>query len=169
MMQKQVQAQKKTYVEEEQDLDEQEREKIRKLIRYLMKKGIIATYSYHCNRCNHVWFPTDFDPVLSSATSGGFNLIHRTPPKACARCKNRYWNSPPKRKTRSSSPETTDFGRHKLRSMMGSDKMESFGHDMITAQRMRADYRETKKRMDRDDKEIKKLKELAKKWGLNIK
>jgi hypothetical protein len=53
--------------------------------------------------------------------------------------------------------------------MMGSDKMESFGHDMITAQRMRADYRETKKRMDRDDKEIKKLKELAKKWGLNIK
>ena len=53
--------------------------------------------------------PKDFDAVFSSATSGGLNLISRTPPKACARCKNKYWNSPRKRKTARTSIETTDY------------------------------------------------------------
>ena len=47
--------------------------------------------------------------------------------------------------------------------------MEFFGHDMITGKRILADYRETLKRRDRDDKEIIRLEKLAKKHGINIK
>lgn len=167
-MQEQVQVQKEAYVEEEDELDEREREKIR-FLRYLIKKGVVVTYAYHCQRCNYLWFPKDFDAIFSNATSGGLNLIHKSPPKACARCKNRYWNSPYKRKTRRTSIQTGDFSTHKLRSYMGSDKMEFFGSDMITTKRILADYRETLKRMDRNDKEIKRLDKFAKKYGINIK
>ena len=167
-MQKQLQAQKQDYVEQEDDLDEQEREKIRKLLLYLMKKGLVIAYAYHCQRCNYLWFPKDFDAVFSSATSGGLNLIHRTPPKACARCKSKYWNSPFKRKTDRTSKETTKFSTHKLRSYMGSDKMEFFGHDMLSLKRILADSRRTSKRIERDDKEIKRLEEYAKKRRIKL-
>ena len=166
-MQKQVQVQKQAY-DEEEEIDQQEREKVRKFLRYLMKKGLVVTYAYHCQRCNYQWFPKDFDAVLSSATSGGLNLIHKIPPKACARCKSKYWNSPPKRKTKHTSKETSKFSQHKLRSYMGSDKMEFFGHDMLSLKRVAADYRATLQRMDRDEKEIKKLKKWAKQLGVHI-
>jgi hypothetical protein len=168
-MNKQIQVQKQhEYVEEEEDVDEHQREKIKKWKELLRKLGLIQTVAYHCNRCNHLWFPKDFDAILASATSGGLNLIRETAPKACARCKSRYWNSPPKRKTRSSSIETTDFSAHKLRSYMGSDKMDFFGHDMLTGKRVLADIRRTKKRMAEDDTEIARLKKYAKKRALNI-
>ena len=163
----QVEGQKE-YSQEEEDLDEQELEKIRKLRRILRKKGLFITYAYHCNRCNYAWFPKDFDAIFSSVTSGGLNLIRQTPPKSCARCKSKYWNSPPKRKTSRTSIETTEFSTHKLRSMMGSDKMEFFGHDMISPKRILADYRRTSRRIAEDSKEIKRLKEFAKKKGIRL-
>jgi hypothetical protein len=166
-MQEQVHAREQVYTEEEDDIDEQELE-IRKFLRFLMKKGLVVTYAYHCQRCNYLWFPKDFDAVLSSATSGGLNLIHKIPPKACARCKSKYWNSPPKRNTKHTSKETTKFSQHKLRSYMGSDKMEFFGHDMLSLKRVAADYRATLQRIDRDEKEINKLKKWAKQLDIHI-
>ena len=123
-MQEQIQIQKQAYTEED-DIDQEEQE-IRKFLRFLIKKGLIITYAYHCQRCNYVWLPKNFDAVFSSATSGGLNLIRRKSPKACARCKNKYWNSPTKRKTNHTSKETTKFSTHVLRSYMGSDKLAYF-------------------------------------------
>ena len=49
------------------------------------KLGIVITYSYHCNRCNHVWFPRDFDATFSSSITIGPDIAQYPRPKACAR------------------------------------------------------------------------------------
>jgi rubrerythrin len=53
--------------------------------------GLLDVMAYHCNRCHYLWFPKDFDL--------GENNLDLEPPKACARCKSKYWNKPPVRKT----------------------------------------------------------------------
>jgi hypothetical protein len=51
--------------------------------------GMIRSYAYHCNRCNYVWFPKDYDYRPTSP------ILEMTPPKSCARCKSRSWNQIP--------------------------------------------------------------------------
>lgn len=163
-MQKQIQKHH-LYVDEEEELDERQREKIRKYLLSLVKKGLVITYAYHCNRCNYVWFPKDFDPVFSSTTSGGLNLIDKKPPKACARCKSKYWNSPPRRKTHHTSKETTSYSQHQLRTME-LEKMAIFGHDMLTTKRLRMEKRKIKKAMAIIEKREKELERLKKEFGI---
>lgn len=56
--------------------------------------GLVSVYAYHCYRCNYTWLPRDFDLGWSEP---GQELLHRPPPKSCARCKTRSWNIPPYR------------------------------------------------------------------------
>jgi hypothetical protein len=39
-----------------------------------------------------VWFPRGYNPVG--------NILLKKPPKSCARCKSKFWNLDPKRKTK---------------------------------------------------------------------
>ena len=48
-------------------------------------KGLVAAWVYHCYRCGHIWLPRDYDV-------SHINTLARDPPKACARCKSKYWN-----------------------------------------------------------------------------
>lgn len=86
--------------------------------------GLRKTYAYHCNRCNYLWFPKDFDAVNPVNNHGegvyfvGQNIFDLEPPKACARCKSKYWREFPKRTTRSILPTKfatpDDKGFHKM-------------------------------------------------------
>jgi len=58
--------------------------------------GLTEIYAYHCQRCNYVWLPKDFDfnrHLFNKKTDGfwGHDLFFREPPKSCARCKSRSW------------------------------------------------------------------------------
>lgn len=46
--------------------------------------GLIKTLAYNCNRCNYLWFPRDYNPPSD-------DIMKMEPPKACARCKSKYW------------------------------------------------------------------------------
>ena len=48
-------------------------------------KGLVAVWAYHCYRCGYIWLPKDYDV-------SEINTLARDPPKACARCKSKYWN-----------------------------------------------------------------------------
>jgi hypothetical protein len=48
-------------------------------------KGLVAVWAYRCFRCGYIWLPRDYDVSHS-------NTLAREPPKACARCKSKYWN-----------------------------------------------------------------------------
>jgi hypothetical protein len=62
------------------------------------KFGIKQAFVYHCNRCDYLWLPKDFDVYGQHRKSQDiFNLV---PPKVCARCKTKLWNKPRKRKMR---------------------------------------------------------------------
>ena len=50
-----------------------------------LDKGLVALWAYHCQRCGHIWLPKDYD-------ASNINTLAREPPKACARCKSKYWN-----------------------------------------------------------------------------
>jgi hypothetical protein len=52
-------------------------------------KGIWLVFAYHCQRCNYLWFPKDYDVLITD------DIRTMTPPKACARCKSKYWNRIP--------------------------------------------------------------------------
>jgi hypothetical protein len=58
--------------------------------------GLWETWAYHCIRCNYLWFPKDFD------FRGDDKIFDMEPPKACARCKSKYWNKIPQRETKNS-------------------------------------------------------------------
>jgi hypothetical protein len=66
--------------------------------------GLIEVLAYHCNRCNYLWFAKDFDL--------GENILELEPPKACARCKSKYWNKKPVRKT--GQVYSDKYGMHHL-------------------------------------------------------
>jgi hypothetical protein len=59
---------------------------------FLRKMGLRHMFAYSCKRCNHMWFPRGFNPMG--------NILLKKPPKSCARCKSKQWNSDPKRKTK---------------------------------------------------------------------
>jgi hypothetical protein len=54
--------------------------------------GLIIRLVYHCNRCNYCWLPRDYDTAYD-------DIVKMKPPKACARCKSKYWRNAPQRKT----------------------------------------------------------------------
>jgi hypothetical protein len=137
----------KELVQASQEEDE-ELEKFRKKIR---KRGLIITEAYHCQRCNYVWLPKDFSVKLISDYTTDDGLMNRTGPKACARCKSKYWNSPPKRKTRHTYTYEGSEERY---------------HDMYTSKNLRAAYRRLTRQVAEHDKRIKHLQELAKKSGI---
>ena len=86
--------------------------------------GLTRTYAYHCKRCNYLWFPKDFDADNQISNRGegiffvGQNIFYLEPPKACARCKSRYWREDPKRITSNvlptRLPDEYFIGFHKL-------------------------------------------------------
>ncbi len=51
-------------------------------------------WAYHCYRCNYLWFPKDYDYGLDNP------ILNMTPPTSCARCKSKYWNKIPQRRTK---------------------------------------------------------------------
>jgi hypothetical protein len=61
--------------------------------------GLVNIWAYHCNRCNYVWLPRNFDYArskwqikdLPGWNDFGQDLIAAEPPKSCARCKSKYW------------------------------------------------------------------------------
>ena len=56
--------------------------------------GLWKVWAYHCVRCNHVWFPRYAKWQHVAKEEIIFNL---EPPKSCARCKSKYWNTLPQR------------------------------------------------------------------------
>jgi hypothetical protein len=70
--------------------------------------GLVSVYAYHCERCNYVWLPRDFDfnnfyldNNDNADINRGRDLFSRKPPKSCARCKSRSWRDIiPKRKVK---------------------------------------------------------------------
>ncbi len=99
--------------------------------------GLKKTYAYYCERCNYLWFPKDFDPTNMIESSGseyftGQNIFDREPPKACARCKSKYWKALPQRST-----ENT-FGN-----LLGN-KGDPGLHTMNTVPRLRAKHRQVR-------------------------
>ena len=86
--------------------------------------GLERTLAYHCKRCNYLWFPKDFEPVnrrTGNIVYVGENIFELEPPKACARCKSRYWMKHPVRQSNSvesTGYRDTDFaGIHKMDSV----------------------------------------------------
>jgi hypothetical protein len=65
---------------------------------HMERMGLRLTFAYHCNRCDYLWFPKDFDYYgKDKHMKDIFNLAA---PRACARCKSKLWNKPRKRKMR---------------------------------------------------------------------
>jgi hypothetical protein len=64
-------------------------------------------------------------------------------PTACARCKSKYWNIQPTRKTK----RTIAKNGNKIDKFREDDKLELFGHDMLTLKRFLA--RESKHKKQR--------------------
>jgi hypothetical protein len=66
-------------------------------------KSIVAAWCYHCKRCNYIWFPKDYTGYDTFGDRGEIidnGILDRDPPKSCARCKSKYWNQYPRRKTK---------------------------------------------------------------------
>jgi hypothetical protein len=155
-MSQQAQQEEKTKLQQEHDKlikeivqlaqeEEEENERKRKILR---KKGFVITLSYHCNRCNYVWLPRDFDTKTSDPLNSGINIIHEIPPKCCARCKSKQWNIEPKRKTKE-NPDPTNLERW-------------------SNTRIISEYRGLLFRNAKADKRIKHLQEFAKKKGIRL-
>ena len=73
------------------------------------ERGLVETYAYHCNKCNYVWLPRDFDRLFYTQNTQlkdwGEDLLYRDAPKSCARCKSRQGKDIiPQRKLKSNSP-----------------------------------------------------------------
>ena len=49
-----------------------------------VKLGLMKTYAYHCNRCDYLWFPRDYEYEHD-------DIMKMKPPKSCARCKSKLW------------------------------------------------------------------------------
>jgi hypothetical protein len=127
---------------------QEEEEELERKRRILRKKGLVKTFAYHCNRCNYTWLPKDFDAITSDPLEAGSNIIREIPPKSCARCKSKQWNTSPTRKTKR-NPDPKNPERW-------------------TIPRMKAEYRRCSRHIAEDDKRIKHLQEFAKKKGIRL-
>jgi hypothetical protein len=152
-MQKQIQIQKQQEYLEEVEEELSELEKLKKRKEFLKKLGIVITLSYHCKRCNHVWFPKDFDVSFENELVTGEDILKVFPPKSCARCKSKYWNLEPKRKTGHTTNRIGKLSEKALKNRellrtISPDKMNIFGHDMLTVTRINSTKRRYKKKLD---------------------
>lgn len=50
-----------------------------------MEKGLMLMWVYNCLRCGYLWLPRSYDPTTQ-------DIETMDPPKACAKCKSKYWN-----------------------------------------------------------------------------
>lgn len=119
-------------------IDEEEAQVRRKRYLLLKKLGLITTLVYHCQRCNYLWLPKDFDAQFSDYGSIYETIANLVPPKACARCKSRQWNKEPVRNTKRTVavPEKYDS-----LGFTTFDKIDNFGHNMLTLKRLKAHKR----------------------------
>jgi hypothetical protein len=68
-----------------------------------MDKSIVAAWCYYCKRCNYIWFSKNHSGYQTFGTKDEIideGILDRDPPKSCARCKSKYWNKHPIRKTK---------------------------------------------------------------------
>ncbi|MGH9982056.1 MAG: hypothetical protein ACRD6U_10945 [Nitrososphaeraceae archaeon] len=67
-----------------------------------MDKNIVAAWCYYCKRCHYIWFPKDHSGYQTYSREKIIDegILDRAPPKSCARCKSKYWNKDPIRKTK---------------------------------------------------------------------
>ena len=153
-MQKQIQIQKqKEYVEEVEEEELSELEKLKRRKELLKKLGIVITLSYHCKRCNHVWFPKYFDVSFQNELLTAEDILKVVPPTSCARCKSKYWNIDPKKKTSHTTNRAGKLSEKQVKSRdlfrtISPDKMNIFGHDMLTVTRINSTKRQYNKKMD---------------------
>ena len=146
-------------------IDDDERIERKKRYALLKKLGIVVTLVYHCKRCNYLWLPKDFDAFFDEIGLADEYLKKMVPPKACARCKSKYWNQSPRRNT-SHTKEDSKF--HKFRRLSGYDKLEVFGHDMLTTKRILARHRVLEKRRVELEKAEEYDRDLMKKAGIDL-
>lgn len=92
--------------------------------------GLTKVWVYHCGRCNYVWLPKDFDIIGNRKLFNpeqkrfGEDLIFREPPKACARCKSRYWNRFYRRNTKDRHELPEMWGAPRVRAMHRQGKLD---------------------------------------------
>jgi hypothetical protein len=148
-----------------QDEDDEEYLARKKRYALLKRLGIVVTLVYHCKRCNYLWLPKDFDAFSDEIGLVDEYLKKMVPPKACARCKSKYWNQSPRRNT-SHAKEDSKF--HKFRRLSGYDKLEVFGHDMVSTKRILARHRVLEKRRLELEKAKEDLRDKAKICGIDL-
>ena len=90
-------------------------------------------------------------------------LKEMIPLKACARCKSKQWNQSPRRKTKHTK-QNSKF--HKLHASMGIDKIDLFGHDMLTTKRILAYGRKLEKARIELEKAEREHRDIMKKAGI---
>lgn len=77
----------------------------------------------------------------------------------------KYWNQSPRRNT---SHTKQDSKFHKFRRLSGYDKLEVFGHDMLTTKRILARQRVLEKRKLEVEKAEQDLRDKAKLCGIDL-
>lgn len=80
------------------------------------ERGLMTVLAYHCIRCNYLWFPRDYDPAYD-------DIERMEPPKACARCKSKYWNQIPCRKIEHSVEQVGSIARK--RAVLRSQRLKA--------------------------------------------
>lgn len=109
----------------------------------LSKLGFKTTIVYHCNRCDYLWFPKDFDTVYKDPYLR--DIFNLPPPKGCARCKSKQWNQPRKRKRGPSIP------------IAANETNTIINDGMLTMPRLKAAARNTKRRYTQFEPIIKQI------------
>lgn len=85
----------------------------------------MVSYHYHCYRCNYDWFPEGFDRSpkdIINTDYGNVDLFFREPPKSCARCKSKSWNSEYMKRKRKGA-RLDSYGRIKETNSRTRDKV----------------------------------------------
>jgi len=108
-----------------------------------------------------VWFPRFFDPNFDDREFI-YQLMTREPPRECARCKSKYWNKEPVRKTQYTIAKTGT----KIDKYREDDKLELFGHDMLTRKRLLAQKAKIDKAKHDLEMSQNQFNELMKKLGV---
>ena len=80
------------------------------------ERGLMLVQAYHCIRCNYLWFPRDYDPAYH-------DIKNMEPPKACARCKSKYWRRIPYREIKHSVEKVGSIARK--RAVLRSQRMKA--------------------------------------------
>lgn len=82
------------------------------------ERGLMLVHAYHCIRCNYLWFPRDYDPAYH-------DIKNMEPPKACARCKSKYWRRIPSREIKHSVEKVGSIARRRSILRLKAQKAEA--------------------------------------------